>query len=182
VTIAAIVLAASAREIRERWFGPRLPYQVIHTVKDLREAASAQRSMIYFDVEWSIDAAKGRTVYRDFAQDWQKSMPNTPVKFYVLDLTDRENEAVKEAVRIWGQSVSTGSGELVWLRDGIPQRYIHGTAGHSHADLAEIARQAFGLSSVASFPGNPKVSKKSEPWYWDEDDDHSNPSSVSESR
>ena len=38
VTIAAIALAVFAEDIRDRWFGPQLPYKVIENVDDLHEA------------------------------------------------------------------------------------------------------------------------------------------------
>jgi hypothetical protein len=182
VTIVAIVLAVFAREIRERWFGPRLPYKVIQNVDDLDEALRAERSVIFFDIPISIDAADGRKVFHEFAVEWRKRMPDSPISFYLLDLSER-NEVVAESVDVWGLSNTKGSGELAWMCDGKPRAYTEHTKNNSHAELASIAQKAFGLSSVADFPGNPKVSDKSELWYWDDGEEgYSNPSSLSESR
>jgi hypothetical protein len=181
VTIVAIVLAVFAQEIRERWFGPRLPYKVIQNVDDLDEALRAERSVIYCDVFWSIDAAHGRKIFHDFAVEWRQRMPDSPVSFYLLDLSER-NEVVAEAVDVWGLSTTRGSGELAWTCDGKPRAYTEHTYNKSHGELASIAQKAFGLSSVPHFPGNPKLSEKSELWYWDDDEGYSSPSSGSESR
>jgi hypothetical protein len=182
VTVAAIVLAIFAQEIRERWFGPQLPYKVIQNVDDLHEALRAERSVVFFHVRWSIDAENGRIRFHDFAREWRKRMPDTQVRFHVLDLTERERDVVKEAEQKLGQSTTHGSGELLWVRDGMPRMYKYFIAKHSLAELAEQSQKAFGISTIASFPGHPKVSQDDGLWYWDDELPQSSPSSGSESR
>ena len=142
--------------------------------------------MIYCNVYCSIDAAHGRHVFHEFAQEWQQRMPNTPVHFFFLQLDEPDDEAVKEAVKeaveVWGVSPSTGSGELLWLHNKWPRAYTFAAGNKTHAELAGIAQHAFGLSSVASFPGNPKVPEASGLWYWDDEDGQPSPSSGSVSR
>jgi hypothetical protein len=167
VTISAAILATFAEQIREYWSGPQLPYKVIQSVDDLNEALSAERSVIYCDVQWSLDAAGGRGVFHEFAVHWRRRMPDTPVNFYLLDLTER-NDVVAEAVGFWGFSDTQGSGELAWIGDGTPRAFTHHTVDLSHAELAGIAQKAFGLLCVANLPGNPKGSEHSDRWYWDE--------------
>jgi hypothetical protein len=167
VTIAAALLATFAEQIREYCVGPQLPYKVIQSIDDLNEALSAERSIVYCDVQWSVDAVRGRRVFHDLAISWRRRMPDTPVSFYLVDLTER-NEVVTEAVDVWGMSDTTGSGELAWIRDGTPRAYTSNTDQHTHAELASIAQKAFELLSVADFPGNPKGSADTDLWYWDE--------------
>ncbi len=181
VTVAAILLAIFAQEIRERWFGPRLPYKVIQDVDDLHEALGAERSVVFFYVQWSIDAEHGRIRFHDFAREWQKRMPEYQARFYFLDCTDYDISVVEEVERL-GHNAHNGSGELLWVCDGKPRKYNFGAGKYSLSELAGIAQQAFGLPSVAVFPDYPKVSNKSELWYWDDDEGYSSPSSPSESR
>lgn len=155
VTISAVILAALTQQIRERWLGPQLSQKVIHNVGELHEAIRAKRSVIYCDKQWSINSAHGLIVFQGFARDWPELMPNTQIEFYLLDLTEPNDEAVEEAIRLWGEFPSSGSGELLWVRDGAPRDYTFGTEHHSHASLAGIAQKAFGLSSVARFQGEP---------------------------
>lgn len=174
VTIFAAILAASARQIREHWIGPTEPYETIQTADDLRAAMKAKRAVIYVHVNWSMYSVHGRNVFRDFAVDWRQRMPKTPVEFYLLDLTEQSgglNELGVEAVEVVGFSPAQGSGELLWIGNSKPRAYREHAAKLTHAELANISQQAFQLSSVAHFPGNPPpVPEDSGLWYWDEPD------------
>jgi hypothetical protein len=113
VVISAALLAIFASQIRALWTERQLPYKVIHTLDDLHEARDAQRSVIYCDVFWSIDAVVGRRTFHEFAMEWQVRMPETPVQFYLLNLSDEDDVVVREAVKVWGLSLTRGSGELL---------------------------------------------------------------------
>jgi hypothetical protein len=137
------------------WNEQQDPVKLIQTTEDLHEALHGQRTAIYCDVQWSIDAVRGRQTFREFALHWNELMPDVPVRFYLIDLTER-NAVVNEAVEHWGLSDTSGSGELLWVRDGTPRALTRLTGRLSHAELATLAQQAFDLSAVASFPDQPR--------------------------
>jgi hypothetical protein len=174
VTIFAAILAASARQIREHWIGSTEPYATIQTADELRAVMKAKRAVIFVHVDWSIDCMHARNVFRDFAVEWRQRMPKTPVDFYLLDLTEQYNgldELGVEAVEVVGFSHTKGSGEIFWIGDSKPRTYREHAAKLTHAELANISQQAFQLSSVAHFPGNPPpVPEPSGLWYWDDPD------------
>lgn len=136
------------------WNDNHSPVKVVRTVEDLREALRGQRSAIYCDVQWSIDAVQGHQVFHEFALQWNERMPQVPVRFYLLDLTER-SAVVNEAVEHWGLSETRGSGEILWISDGSPRAYTHLTGRLSNSELAVLAQRAFDLPTIATFAGEP---------------------------
>jgi hypothetical protein len=146
IAVAAVVLTICASQIREYWNGRQLQVMEIHTVNELHDAMRSERAAIYFDVDWSINAAVGRQNFNRFVLRWRQVAAASPARFYVLNLTDRKQAAVVEALDVM-QLRTQGSGEILWIRNGNPAGFTWCTDRLSEPVLISFAQQHFATAS-----------------------------------
>jgi hypothetical protein len=151
VAISALIITRYAAQIRELWNDRQSQYQEIETVEGLNKAMASRRAVIFCDARWSIDAAQGRLVFQTFIQRWRERVPEVPVRFYLLDMTEPDRDVVKAAVEL-GFSKTQGSGELLWIRDGKPRDYTMHLEYFSVDQLSAVAQRAFDLPGVKLGP------------------------------
>jgi hypothetical protein len=151
VAIFAFAITRYASHIRAMWNDRQSQYVEIETIEDLNQAMAARRAVIFCDAQWSINAAHGRLIFREFVRRWRLSFSEWPVRFYLLDMTDPDRNVVKAAAEL-GFSKTQGSGELLWIRDGKPRDYTTHLEHFSQDELTAKARQAFALPMVSPRP------------------------------
>jgi hypothetical protein len=146
IAIAAVALTLFASQIREYWNGRQLQVMEIQTVNDLHDALSSERAAIYFDVDWSINAAVGRRNFNQFVLRWRQEAEASPARFYVLNLTHREKAVVVEALDVM-RLRTQGSGEILWIRDGKPAAFSWCTDRLNEPELMSFAQRHFATAS-----------------------------------
>ena len=106
------------------------PLIEISTRSDLNDALASPNAIIFAHVDWAAHSVMARKTVTEFALQWRRNREAPHVDFYFLDLTDAQQNApahVSEWLtsdnRLEGLSFR-GSGDVVWLKNGVFQKWI----------------------------------------------------------
>ena len=99
--------------------------KAIQTLAELNEARSQPRAIIFFWVDWSIQARQSEIAVRELIDLWQSAHGDCPMIAYRIDVSSQEGEVWRE-VRAWlkneGKPVDElmygGYGAVLWIRLG----------------------------------------------------------------
>jgi len=124
--------------------------KVISSRRDLDDACSQVRALVFLWVDWSIEARHSEHALTDLLQSWARAFPDRPIPVYRADLSGQIGEiwdAIREWLRAEGQDADgltlSGNGALLWLR----QRKVAAAVGHlaavDHEQRLAICRRVW---------------------------------------
>jgi hypothetical protein len=122
----------------------------IRSGRELEEARSSPRALVFLWVDWAMQAVRSRPRVDRITTAWQDRNPQLPIDVYLIDLSEQagENwEAVQEWLRSEGKPVdlltSGGNGALLWVREGRVVGYVAYAGCHSDDELMKRTGEAF---------------------------------------
>lgn len=113
---------------------------------DLDEVRSLSCAVIFFWVDWSIQARQSRTNVEQAMLMGQ--LNSSPIPYFVADVSDQSGE-LWEALRKWLQADDTatdqaawsGSGTLLWVRSGRVIHQMIDPMNHQPTDIAAMTER-----------------------------------------
>lgn len=117
----------------------------------LEAARSLPRVVVFFWVNWSIQAIQSRVVVEQ-AKSLNQAL-TLSVPYFVVDVSDQHGE-VWDALREWLQADDTateqvvwaGSGALLWIRAGKVVYQMIDPMNYAPDDIAVVSKRAFSLA------------------------------------
>jgi hypothetical protein len=94
----------------------------ILTKRDLEEALSKDRALIFLWVNYAIQARHAEVALRALLESWREAYPDCQLSAYRVDISEPAGE-IWDALREWLQSEKrldqiTDSGSLLWVKSG----------------------------------------------------------------
>ncbi len=126
----------------------------IENMRDLDDAKSQPRALLFCYVGWSIQARHAEVRFRKLLQWWAARHPDRPLPGYRIDLTEQQGE-LWDTFREWlssqgirremiGALTTGGYGSLLWLRNNaiVDITVNFGEPSPDKAPQSEIEKQA----------------------------------------
>lgn len=147
-----VVLVGVFREPLADFLGLRdqsTPLMPISTADEMEVALSSPYAVIFANVDWSGTSQVSGSIVSDVAKRWRRNRNVPKVRFYSLDMTNAQT-VCPDYIQRWiasDQRLSmwpiTGSGEVVWIKNGVVVDAIPTALDHTADELVGMTKKNF---------------------------------------
>jgi hypothetical protein len=111
-------------------------FVTVRNESDFARLMDAERAIVFVDVDWSNYLPPSRKAASELAATLKQTSPSRDIAFFRLDMTEQSGP-LSDAASAWlgpqggaSRVLTTGYGEIVWIRRGKVQDYIVNAAAH----------------------------------------------------